>query len=58
MLPRETILLPAFWEDTSISGEEGVSALEWLQGTEAERELARKEQEGLGMVSISIIPHC
>jgi hypothetical protein len=32
--------------------------LEWLQGTEAERELARKEQEGLGMVSISIFSHC
>lgn len=58
MLPRETILLPAFWNDTSISGDEGISAMEWLQGTEAERELARKEQEGLGMVSISIIPHC
>lgn len=50
-LPRETIILPTFWSDESLAGPDGVRALDLLRGTEAERELQRKDGEGLSLVS-------
>lgn len=51
VLPRHTILLPTFWGDESICGEDGVEASRWIKGTEVEHELRRKNQEGLSLVS-------
>ena len=50
-LPRETILLPTFWNNHEMGGEDGRSGLEWLVGTEGEKELQRKNGDGLSMVS-------
>lgn len=49
-LPRRTIRLPVFWTVEELAGEDGLLALEWLRGTEAERELLRKHSEGLSLV--------
>lgn len=51
MLPRETVLVPTFWEEYELCGDDGREGLMWLGGTEAERELIRKRDEGLGLVS-------
>nr|XP_031857283.1 uncharacterized protein CI109_007303 [Kwoniella shandongensis]KAA5524355.1 hypothetical protein CI109_007303 [Kwoniella shandongensis] len=42
-------MVPTFWGDSRLGGEDGGRALEWLKGTEAERELNRKEGEGLSL---------
>jgi hypothetical protein len=49
-LPRDTVLLPLFWGMEELAREDGSTAKEWLRGTEAERDLQRKDQEGLGLV--------
>lgn len=53
LLPREIILLPTFWGNQDISGEDAHDALKWIKGTEVEKELRRKDEEGLSMVSLS-----
>jgi hypothetical protein len=50
MVPRETVLLPTFWNEENVGGEDGRKALEWLVGTEAEKQLQRKDGEGLSLV--------
>jgi hypothetical protein len=52
VLPRETIPLPTFWADESICGQDGREALAWLTGTDGEKELKRKDSEGLALVGI------
>ena len=49
-LPRETILLPVFWTIEDLSGDDGRLARELIVGTEAERDIFRKDSEGLGIV--------
>lgn len=44
--------LPLFWrigKDTEV--EDGERGLQWLKGTEAEKELRKSEKEGLSLVS-------
>jgi hypothetical protein len=48
-LPRD-VDLPLFWPEES---DEKL----WLQGTEAGRDLLRKEKEGMGLVSASASDH-
>ncbi len=50
ILPRSTIFLPTIWSDEDIVGEDGKEGLKWLTGTRAERELRRKNEEGLSLV--------
>jgi len=50
MIPRETVLLPTLWSEESVGGEDGRKAMEWLAGTEAEKQLQRKDGEGLSLV--------
>jgi hypothetical protein len=50
MIPRETVLLPTLWAQDSVGGEDGEKAIEWLSGTEAEKQLQRKDGEGLSLV--------
>jgi hypothetical protein len=52
MIPRETILLPTLWDAEEVCGQDGWRALEWLVGTEAEKQLQRKDGEGLSLVSL------
>lgn len=52
MIPRETVLLPTFWSEESVGGEDGRKAMEWLGGTEAEKQLQRKDGESLSLVSL------
>ena len=52
ILPRETVALPTFWMDGALYGEDGKEALRQLGGTEAEKELQRKDGEGLSMVGL------
>jgi hypothetical protein len=52
MIPRETVLLPTFWNEESMGGEDGRKAIEWLVGTEAEKQLQRKDGEGLSLVGL------
>lgn len=56
-LPRDTgaMGLPFIWGVEEVAGEDGRLARAWLVGTEAERDILRKEREGLGLV-ISIPP--
>lgn len=49
-LPRDTILLPAFWTIGELAGDDGRKARAVLSGTEAERDIFRKNGEGLGIV--------
>ncbi|KAK8849368.1 hypothetical protein IAR55_004700 [Kwoniella newhampshirensis] len=42
-------MVPTFWADARLGGDDGRRALEWLAGTEGERELRRKAGEGLTM---------
>ena len=49
-LPRETIILPVFWTIEDLAGEDGRLAREMIVGTEAERDIFRKDQEGLSIV--------
>jgi len=51
ILPREGVLIPTFWDDEHLCGEDGKQALNWLRGTEGGKELYRKDQEGLTYVS-------
>lgn len=39
VLPRETIPVPILWDEEDIGGQDGKAGLEWLQGTDAAREL-------------------
>lgn len=57
MLPREAIPVPTFW---ARYGQDGQEALRWLQGTTAEKELKRKDLEGLSLVRVPfpITPCC
>lgn len=50
-LPRETVPIPALWP-LCPEGSDAALALKWLQGTEAERDLRRREREGVGLVSL------
>ena len=52
-LPRETILLPFLWGVEELAGEDSRLARQWLIGTEAEKDLIRKDSEGLSMVCLS-----
>lgn len=49
-LPREAVPIPTLWplED---AGSDAQLAIPWLRGTEAERDLRRREREGVGLVS-------
>lgn len=50
-LPRETVPIPTLWP--LIEGEDKADAeeaLAWLQGTDAERDLRRRDKEGLSLV--------
>ncbi|ORY27175.1 hypothetical protein BCR39DRAFT_538739 [Naematelia encephala] len=51
-LPREPVLLPVLWEEESSAGQGGRIASGWLKGTEAEKELRRKDAEGLSLGDI------
>lgn len=44
-------MIPTLWADSAIGGEDGKRGLEWLRGTKAGRELERKDEEGLSLVS-------
>jgi hypothetical protein len=55
MIPRETVLLPTFWNKENVGGEDGRKALEWLVGTEAEKQLQRKDGEGLSLVRLHVM---
>lgn len=50
ILPRQTVALPTFWGEKELYGEDGPMALSRLDGTEAKRELQRKDAEGLALV--------
>jgi hypothetical protein len=52
ILPRETVALPTFWGDKTLYGDDGEQALSLLSGTEAEKELRRKDSEGLALVCL------
>ena len=54
-LPRDTIPLPAFWSIEDVGGEDGQLALDMLRGTEAERDMRRKDKIGLSLVSMYLI---
>ena len=41
-LPRQTVLVPTVWAVDELCGEDGKKGLEWLKGTEAERDMQRK----------------
>jgi hypothetical protein len=51
MLPRDTIRVPTFWGHARLCGSDGIEAMAWLMGTNAEEELRRKDREGLSFVS-------
>jgi hypothetical protein len=51
-LPRETVLVPLVWEIPEIGGEDGRLGLEWLRGTEAEKDMQRRAAERLALVSL------
>ncbi|WVW83011.1 hypothetical protein I302_105027 [Kwoniella bestiolae CBS 10118] len=51
-LPRDIIGLPIFWDIPEICGEDGRKAWRWLKGTEGERELKMREEQGLGLTNI------
>ena len=51
ILPRDVIQIPSLWEYEPVGGRDGREALRLLKGTEAQRELTRKSQEGLSLVS-------
>ncbi|WVQ98792.1 hypothetical protein IAU59_005923 [Kwoniella sp. CBS 9459] len=46
-LPREIIGLPLLWDIQEIGGVDGKLGKEWLKGTEVERELERRAEQGL-----------
>lgn len=50
-LPRDTVILPTFWSDEGLAGPDGLRALALLKGTEAEKQLQRKDGERLSLVS-------
>lgn len=50
ILPRETIAIPTFWAEEALYGKDGVEALSRLAGTEGEKELHRKDAEGMSLV--------
>ena len=54
MLPRETVLLPVLWRVKELAGDDGTFAWLWLKGTEAERDLNRKDLERLSLVSLHL----
>lgn len=49
-LPRDTIEIPTLWADPDLGGDDGQRGLEWLAGTEAEREIDNKNRDGLSLV--------
>ncbi|WVF72216.1 hypothetical protein IAT40_007028 [Kwoniella sp. CBS 6097] len=51
-LPREIIGLPLLWDVEDIRGEDGRLAREWLQGTEVEKELERRAEQGLSLATL------
>ena len=56
-LPREPVLLPVIWSIGELAGEDGKLAIQWLKGTEAERDLNSKALEGLSLQGHSAIQH-
>lgn len=55
VLPRETVRVPTLWEHGELGGEDGRRGLDWLEGTEAARELAKKDADGLSLVGLSLL---
>ncbi|KAK6903011.1 hypothetical protein I204_07850 [Kwoniella mangroviensis CBS 8886] len=53
-LPRDIIGLPIFWDLPEICGEDGKEAKKWLRGTEAERELRVREEQGLRLSDLQL----
>ncbi|WWC89971.1 uncharacterized protein L201_004900 [Kwoniella dendrophila CBS 6074] len=51
-LPRVIIGLPIFWNIFEIGGIDGEKGYKWLKGTECERELKLRENEGLGLSNL------
>lgn len=49
-LPRATVPIPVLWP-LEEEGSDARLAYPWLKGTEAERDLRRREEEGVGLVS-------
>lgn len=49
-LPRETILLPVLWDIEELAGEDGRKAKEIIGSTEVQRDIYRKNSEGLSIV--------
>lgn len=49
-LPRETILLPVFWGIEELAGEDGRKAKDIIGSTEVQRDIFRKDSEGLSLV--------
>jgi hypothetical protein len=47
-------MLPLFWGIDELGGEDGKEARRWLVGTEAERDLAGKDKEGLALVGVRL----
>lgn len=54
-LPRQLLPLPVFWDSLELGfGLDGKLGLEWLQGTEASREMAGKNATGQSFVGIQV----
>ena len=53
-LPRDTPLLPSFWSIEELAGQDGLKGLEMIRGTEVERHVQFKANEGLSMVSFNL----
>lgn len=49
-LPRETIKLPLFWGIEGLCGDDGKKGLEWLTGSEVEKDLRRRAAMGFLLV--------
>lgn len=56
-LPRTTVPIPALWPlAPAEGGNDALRALDWLKGTEAARDIRRRQLEGVGLVSLMIAP--
>lgn len=51
-LPREIVPVPALWPLAPLDSD-ARRAIPWLQGTEAARDLQKREKEGVGLVSLT-----
>lgn len=55
-LPRTTVPIPALWPLAPEGGGDALRALDWLVGTEADRDIRRRQLEGVGLVSLILLP--